>query len=99
MVSPKEELEELFNLLCQKIEVRFKSFKFVPFDISKQTIEGLAVEYSEETLSCVFHALFNDHVDLNTRLIIGDEYYKYIDWSKHGYIEYGSEGWTMYPPF
>jgi hypothetical protein len=84
-------------LLCDRIENRFKGYHFIPFELCKQTIEGLDVRYSDENLSTVFHALFNDHIDLDTWRTIGDNYYKSDDWIKEGYVDEGG-GWTMYPP-
>ena len=84
-------------MLCDKIESRFKGFLFVPFGICKQTIEGLDVRYSDENLNAVFHALFNNYVDLTTSKTIGNEYYKSENWIKEGYVEQGG-GWTVYPP-
>ena len=97
VVSPENEFSETFALLCDKIEDRLKGFRFVPFEICKQTIEGLYVRYDDENLNSVFHALFNNHVDLTTRRVIGNEYYKSEDWINEGYVEKGG-GWTSYKP-
>ena len=96
VVSPEKEFKEVFNLLCDKIEARFKGFRFIPFEISRQTIDGLDAKYSHKKLNSIFHALFNDHIDLNTKLVVGDGYYKCEAWIKEGYVP-DEGGWTMYP--
>jgi hypothetical protein len=98
VVSPEKEFAEVFMLLCDKIEDRFKGFRFVPFEIGRQTIDGLDVRYSNKKLDSIFHALFNDHVELDTSSIIGTGFYKAEDWIKEGYVEEEGGGWTMYPP-
>jgi hypothetical protein len=97
VVSPENEFAHTFKLLCERIENRFKGFRFVPYEICQQTIDGLAVRYSDENLNSVFHALFNNHVDLTVWRKIGNEYFKSEDWIKEDYVETGG-GWTMYPP-
>jgi hypothetical protein len=97
VVSPFLEYVDIFKLLCEKIEKQFIGFRFVPFEICRQTIEGLDVRYSDENLNTVFHALFNNHIGLNTLRTVGDKYYKYDDWLKEGYIDDG-ESWSAYPP-
>lgn len=97
VVSPENEFADIFQLLCSKIEDRFRGFRFVPYELCKQTIEGLDVRYSDENLNTVFHALFNNQVDLTTWKTIGNDYFKSEDWIKDGYVDEGG-GWTMYPP-
>lgn len=74
-----------------------EGFRFIPFELCTQTIDGLEVRYSDQNLNTVFHALFNDHIDLTTRNTIGNEYFKSEDWIKEGYVDKGSN-WTAYPP-
>lgn len=97
VVSPENEFEDTFNLLCDKIENRFKGFRFVPFELCKQTIDGLNVRYSDDHLNSIFHALFNDHIDLTIWRKIGNDYYKSEDWIREGYVDTGGT-WTAYPP-
>lgn len=97
VVSPENEFADTFRLLCDNIEKRFNGFRFVPFEICKQTIDGLDVRYSDENLNAVFHALFNNHIDLTTWRTIGNDYYKSEDWIREGYVDDG-DGWTIYPP-
>jgi hypothetical protein len=97
VVSPENEFANVFKILCDKIENRFNGFRFVPFEICQQTIDGLNVRYSDENLDTVFHALFNDHIDMTNRRKIGNDYFKSEDWIKEGYIDTGG-GWTIYPP-
>ncbi len=97
VVSPENEFADIFKLLCGKIENRFKRFRFVPFEICQQTIDGLDVRYSDENLNTIFHALFNNHIDLTICRKIGNDYFKAEDWIKEGYVDTG-DGWTIYPP-
>ena len=96
VVSPENEYADTFRLLCDKIEKRFSGFRYVPFEICKQTIEGLDVPYSDENLNRIFNALFNNHIDFAV-MTMGNDYYKSEDWIKEGYIDKGG-GWTIYPP-
>ena len=96
VISPEYEFAEIFRLLCDKIEARFNGYRFIPFELCRQTIDGLDVRYSDENLNTVFHALFNDQVDLKARNIIGNDYYKSEDWVKQGYVDEGGS-WTAYP--
>lgn len=97
VVSPFLEYADIFKLLCEKIEKQFIGFRFVPFEICTQTIDGLDVRYSDEKLNRVFHALFNNHIDLNTLRYVGDKHYKYDDWIRDGYVDDG-DSWTAFPP-
>ena len=97
VVSPENEFTEAFGMLCNKIEKRFEGFRFIPFNLCTQTIDGLEVRYTHENRNAVFHALFNDHIDLTTRNIIGNDFYKSEDWIKEDYVDDGGH-WTAYPP-
>ena len=97
VVSPENEFADTFELLCDKIENRFEGFRFVPYEICQQTIDGLNVHYSDENLNSVFHALFNNLVDLTVWRKIGNDYFKSEDWIKQDYVDTGG-GWTIYPP-
>ena len=98
VVSPEGEFTDEFKLLCDNIENRFKGFRFVPFAICQQTVDGLDVHYSsEENLNTVFHALFNRQVDMTVWRTLGNEYFKSEDWIREGYVD-PPGGWTMYPP-
>jgi hypothetical protein len=97
VVSPENEFADTFKLLCDRIENRFKGYRFLPFGICQQTINGLEVRFSDENPASVFQALFDNNADLKACKIIGKEYFKSEDWIKEGYIE--PEGsWTAYPP-
>lgn len=93
VVSPENEFEETFKLLCNKIENRFKEFRFVPFEICQQKIEGLEIRYSDESLNAIFHALFNNHIDLTIFRKIGNDNFKAEDWIKEDYVDTAG-GWT-----
>jgi hypothetical protein len=84
VVSPENEFTDAFRLLCDRIENRFESYRFIPFELCRQTIDGLDVHYTDENLNTVFHALFNDHIAMNTRTTIGRNYYKSEEWIKKG---------------
>jgi hypothetical protein len=97
VLSPENEFADTFKLLCDRIENRFNGFRFVPFEICQQTIDGLDVRYSDENLDTIFHALFNNHIDLTIWQKIGNDYFKAEDWIKEGYVDTGGR-WTIYPP-
>ena len=97
VVSPEIEFAKVFKLVCEKIEGQFKGFRFVPYEICQQTIEGLSVHYSDENLNAVFQALFSDYIDLKIWRKIGNHYFKSEDWINDDYLETGG-GWTAYPP-
>lgn len=98
VVSPESEFASIFEQLCNQIETQFKSYRFVPFDICKQTIEGLYVYYSDENLHAVFNALFNDQIDLSIDRTLGNSFYKSENWIKDNYVDTQGSGWTAYPP-
>ena len=95
-ISPESEYASAFIFICAQIEKDFKDYRFVPFDICKQTIEGLDVKYDDNNRNAVFYAIFNNHIDFNTHTF-GDGYYKSGDWIKKGYVDKGND-WTSYPP-
>lgn len=96
IISPMEEYTVIFQRLCDQIENRFPGYRFVPFEIYQQTIQGLDVRYVDENLDTVFNALFNNHIDLRVSTL-GNDYYKAEDWIKKGYVD-DTSGWTSYPP-
>lgn len=97
VVSPENEFADVFKLLCDKIEDRFKDYRFVPVNICVQTITGLSVRYSDEKLEAIFHALFNNSLNLTAHSRLGDDYYKSADWIKEG-REGLDGGWVIMPP-
>ncbi len=96
VISPENEYTEAFNTLSDQIESRFNGFRFVPFVISGQTIEGLEVRYDDNKSSSVFAALFNNNINLNIHTV-GDKYFKSEDWIKEDYVDDRGQ-WTAYPP-
>ncbi|MGB4400236.1 MAG: hypothetical protein WBJ10_12770 [Daejeonella sp.] len=80
-VSPVNEYAEVFKLVAAKIQSRFIGYRFVPFGICRQKIEGLYVRYSERKTQTVFNALFKDNAVL-TSPIMGDWTFGYDDWVK-----------------
>jgi hypothetical protein len=96
VVSPENEYATVFSQLCERIEKRFKGYRFVSFTACQSRIEHLNVYNAEEDRNTVFDGLFNDQVDLTVPGIIGNEAFKHQEWLKEGYE--GNGGWTMYPP-
>ena len=96
-ISPHGSSANEFQFLCDKIEDRFQGYRFVPFAICDQTIEGLWVRYSDDKPGAVLQALFNNHIELTTKNIVGDQWYKSADWIREGYIDTGDR-WVAYPP-
>ncbi len=87
IVSPDIESQKYFDLISEKIESKYKGYKFVPFNINCQFLDGLRVRYRDDKKNRIYHALFNDCVqfsDYNTNdpLIMGDAYYRYEDWAR-----------------
>ena len=81
-VSPINEYSEVFKLVAARIESRFTGYRFVPFGICKQKIEGLHVRYhTQHKVQTVFNALFKDNATL-TSPIMGDWTFGYDDWIK-----------------
>jgi hypothetical protein len=95
IVSPEEEYLDSFLFLCNQIENRFKGYRFVPFEICKQTIEGLDVRYVDDNLNSIFNALFNNHINLNV-WTLGNRYYKIEEWLKKGFGD-NEKRWTSRP--
>jgi hypothetical protein len=95
-LSPEEKYSDAFIFLCDNIEKKFPDYRFVPFHIYSQVIEGLDVRYNDEHLNRIFHALFNNQVNFNVQYL-GDEFYRHEQWIKEGYIDTGNK-WTVYPP-
>jgi hypothetical protein len=79
--SPIEGTKKYFDTLIEKIESKYLGFKFVPYFINEQLIEGLRVRYSDEIENRVYNGLFNDQIKLGVRNI-GDPYFKMDDWKK-----------------
>ncbi len=97
VVSPENEFAEVFQLLSNEIEKRFKGYRFIPFDIYKQSLKDIKIEYTNDSHNVVFHALFNDFIDLTISGRIGNESYKSEEWVRVGYKDQDF-GWTIYPP-
>ena len=79
--SPYMEFRAHFQDLKQEVEKEFKGYKFVPFSIHLSVINGLEVRYSDRKECTIFHALFNEQLDLNSQLPIrGDQYFGFEEW-------------------
>jgi hypothetical protein len=96
VASPENEYAEIFGLLIEQIESRFKNYKFIPFNICAQKLIGLDVRDAMEKQDTIFSAIFNNQICFNNR-IVGNQFYKSEDWIKEGYIDNGTK-WTVYPP-
>jgi hypothetical protein len=83
-VSPQDEYSESFFLVADLIESKFKDYRFVPFAILEQKIEGLAIRYNDEPSNAIFNALFLPIVDLNARTF-GNVAFRSEDWIKVDY--------------
>ncbi|GLU55749.1 hypothetical protein [Dyadobacter frigoris] len=81
IISPGSEYKENFIFLENNIERQFPGYKFVPYDIYSQNIEGLEVYYDTGNFNTVFNGIFASSVDFNS-MKIGDEFYKYGQWLK-----------------
>ncbi len=96
IVSPEGEYLSEFRHITNLIEQIFVGFRFVPFGIAKQHIEGLCVRYLEDLSNCIFYALFNSQINVDIQTV-GDECYQYESWIDKDYIDDGKR-WTSYPP-
>jgi len=97
VVSPEDEFADTFKFLCDKIETSFKGYRFIPFGICRQSIDGIHVRYSDKNLNTFFHALFNDQIDITIPRQLGDSYFKSNEWIKEDYVD-SVDKWTAYPP-
>ncbi len=83
-VSPYEEYEGLFQLIRQRIESRFKEYRFVPFAINQQYLEGLRVRYLDQEANTIYNALFNhllfNETNPQKTQVRGDNHYGFEDW-------------------
>ena len=98
VTSPENDFAEGFKMLCEKIELQFKGFRFVPHNIYRRKIESLFIHNCNENEACsVFNALFNNSVDFDNTETLGNDFYKSEDWIKEGYLDTGGK-WASYPP-
>lgn len=86
-VSPDDHTQKYFDFLSDRIESKFKGYKFIPYYINKQTLKGLRVRYRDEKENRIYHALFNDIVHFPDYgkydpLTMGDEFYRSKDWAR-----------------
>lgn len=92
VVSPEYEFEAFFVWLCQKIENRFINFRFVPYEVYSQTMN----HFNLDSFLSVFQGLFNDLIDINTKNIIGNGFFKSEVWTAKEYTNQGK--WSIMPP-
>jgi len=81
IISPENEYKEHFIFLENNIEKQFLDYKFVPYDIYSQNVDGLEVPYNTKNFNTVFNGIFDSSIDFNS-MKIGDEFYKYDQWLK-----------------
>lgn len=78
-VSPESEYTDAFKLVADKIENLFSGYRFVPYGIYHQKVEGLHLPYTDAAADTIFHALFTDNTKL-TAYVMGDWGYGYDQW-------------------
>lgn len=81
-VSPENEYAGDFILLESLIESRFPDYRFVPYEIYHQTLDGLTIHYNQGDYNTIFNAIFNTQFNFGIQKI-GDEFYKYDSWLKN----------------
>ena len=80
--SPYSEFKSYFLDLKQEVEKEFIGYKFLPFSIHLSIINGLEVRYSDRKECTIFHALFNEQIDLNNQLPVrGDRFFGFEEWA------------------
>ncbi|WP_300601402.1 hypothetical protein [Niabella sp.] len=99
--APHDGFAVPFRQIEQAIETRFEHYRFVPYWICQQQIEGLYLHHQNETrLPSIFNALFNDQLNLSDQTYrpVGDTFYKSEAWIKKDYDPSKDGQWTVYPP-
>lgn len=81
IISPENEYKEYFIFLENSIEKQFPGYKFIPYDIYSQNIDGLELYYDDRASNTVFNGIFNSLV-VSDMMTIGDQFYKYDQWLK-----------------
>lgn len=94
IVSPEKEYKDWFIYIEKHIEKQFEKYRFVPFSICRQILNGLSLKYKDNNCT-VFDALFKNSLDMNARSI-GDNNYKSWQWSAEK--EPNSEKWIISKP-
>jgi len=79
VISPFNEFSGLFKILSTEIEKYFQNYRFVPFFILEQEINGLEVPFSDINTSSIFTALFNSQFDFSLPTF-GDRQFKEELW-------------------
>jgi hypothetical protein len=97
VASPENEYAQVYKLVETKLKEKFPEYYQIPFHLCQQKLEGLQIRYSDDkNLNCVFHALFNNQVNLNAEFI-GDGLYGSDKWIRKGYNASNEDSWTIYP--
>ncbi|HAA10327.1 MAG TPA: hypothetical protein DCE41_01005 [Cytophagales bacterium] len=82
VVSPWGEYEPPFLQLEDLVRTQFPEFRFVPYAMYSQVIEGLHVRYRDDWVNTVYHGLFNEVFDFEAFTVVGDADYGQQEWSK-----------------
>lgn len=81
-VSPESSFSWAFWQVCSAVEKKFPGYRFVPFSICRQRLEGLDVPYADAKRDAIFHALFHDQIDIDLPRVYGDPQFKIETWKK-----------------
>jgi hypothetical protein len=79
-VSPLLEYETIFRLVQENIKTSFPAYRFVPYQICSQQLQGLYTDV-EDGRGYIYQALFNDYLPFEVRAR-GDTQYGYKEWLK-----------------
>jgi len=97
VISPENEFKELFEKLVEQIEGKFVGYRFVPYFIYSQVIDGLCNRFRRDNQSRVFEAIFNNQIDLGAPTL-GSSVYKDEAWINKDYDFENEPKWVIYPP-
>lgn len=98
IVSPENEFEVLFEKISKEIESRFIGYKYVPFFIYSQVIDGLYTRYRTDNQCTIFEAIFDNQINLDAP-VIGNTTHKLDGWINDGYDSANDSQWTLYAPY
>jgi hypothetical protein len=94
--SPEDGYADTFRKVDSIISQKLPGYLFTPFALCQQEITGLSVRgASDEHNKKVFHALFNDQIDLDAENI-GDTLYGGDKWIRTGFNPSAVGGWVIY---
>lgn len=82
--------------MTEPTEKCFETFGLFHSTFAGNKAQGLKLRDTDDLLKAIFHAVFNDQINLKADTL-GDEYYKYDDWIKEGFVDEGGHC-VAYPP-